>query len=203
MAAGSAGRDDPCPSSTSPRLRRAAIAGTALNNARDLARHAERLGYKRFWMAEHHSMPGIASAATAVALVPCRGRDQHDPRRRGRDHAAQSFAPAGRRTIRHARGAVSRPDRPRARPRAGDRPGGRLRHAAQPRVAMPANFPRDVVELMALFRPPRARPAGARHPRRGHGHPGLDPRIEPVRRRARRPPRACPMPSLRTSRRNR
>ncbi|MEO7504878.1 MAG: LLM class flavin-dependent oxidoreductase [Sphingomicrobium sp.] len=44
-------------------------AGIALNNARDLARHAERLGYKRFWMAEHHSMPGIASAATAVALA--------------------------------------------------------------------------------------------------------------------------------------
>ena len=44
-------------------------AGTALNNARALARHAERLGYNRFWMAEHHSMPGIASAATAVALA--------------------------------------------------------------------------------------------------------------------------------------
>ncbi len=43
-------------------------AGTAFRNARHLARHTERLGYKRFWMAEHHSMPGIASAATAVAL---------------------------------------------------------------------------------------------------------------------------------------
>ena len=43
-------------------------AGGALRNARDLAQHAERLGYKRFWMAEHHSMPGIASAATSVAL---------------------------------------------------------------------------------------------------------------------------------------
>jgi luciferase family oxidoreductase group 1 len=40
----------------------------ALLNARDLARHAERLGFRRFWMAEHHSMPGIASAATSVAL---------------------------------------------------------------------------------------------------------------------------------------
>jgi len=44
-------------------------AGQALRNARDLARHAERWGYKRFWMAEHHSMPGIASAATSVALA--------------------------------------------------------------------------------------------------------------------------------------
>ena len=48
-------------------------AGIALNNARDLARHAERLGYHRFWMAEHHSMPGIASAATAVALAHVAG----------------------------------------------------------------------------------------------------------------------------------
>ena len=48
-------------------------AGVALNNARDLARVAERLGYRRFWMAEHHSMPGIASAATAVALAHVAG----------------------------------------------------------------------------------------------------------------------------------
>src|SRR3954464_7895534 len=44
-------------------------AGQALRNALDLARHAEGWGYRRFWMAEHHSMPGIASAATAVALA--------------------------------------------------------------------------------------------------------------------------------------
>lgn len=40
----------------------------ALLNSRDLARHAEQQGYKRFWMAEHHNSSGIASAATAVAL---------------------------------------------------------------------------------------------------------------------------------------
>jgi luciferase family oxidoreductase group 1 len=44
-------------------------AGQALRNSVDLARHAEALGYARFWMAEHHNMPGIASAATAVALA--------------------------------------------------------------------------------------------------------------------------------------
>ena len=44
-------------------------AGRALRNSAELAVHAERLGYRRFWMAEHHSMPGIASAATAVALA--------------------------------------------------------------------------------------------------------------------------------------
>ena len=44
-------------------------AGQALRNSADLARHAEALGYERYWMAEHHNMPGIASAATAVALA--------------------------------------------------------------------------------------------------------------------------------------
>jgi len=44
-------------------------AAAAFRNAADLAQHAERWGYHRFWMAEHHSMPGVASAATAVALA--------------------------------------------------------------------------------------------------------------------------------------
>ncbi|MBW6399785.1 LLM class flavin-dependent oxidoreductase [Roseomonas sp. HJA6] len=44
-------------------------AGQALRNSRDLARHVDALGFRRFWMAEHHNMPGIASAATAVALA--------------------------------------------------------------------------------------------------------------------------------------
>ena len=40
----------------------------ALRNSLDLARHVEELGYRRFWLAEHHNMVGIASAATAVAI---------------------------------------------------------------------------------------------------------------------------------------
>ena len=44
-------------------------AGQALRNSVDLARHAEALGFGRYWMAEHHNMPGIASAATSVALA--------------------------------------------------------------------------------------------------------------------------------------
>jgi luciferase family oxidoreductase group 1 len=44
-------------------------AGQALRNSIDLAGHAERLGFNRYWMAEHHNMAGIASAATAVALA--------------------------------------------------------------------------------------------------------------------------------------
>jgi luciferase family oxidoreductase group 1 len=43
-------------------------AGQALNNARDLAAHAERFGYHRIWVAEHHNMPTVASAATAVVI---------------------------------------------------------------------------------------------------------------------------------------
>lgn len=43
-------------------------AADALRNTVDLARHAERRGYRRFWVAEHHNMPGIASAATAVVI---------------------------------------------------------------------------------------------------------------------------------------
>ena len=42
---------------------------TALANAADLAAHAEALGYHRYWVAEHHAMPGIASAATSVVLA--------------------------------------------------------------------------------------------------------------------------------------
>jgi len=40
----------------------------ALRNTRDLAQHAEKWGYRRFWLAEHHNMVGIASAATAVVI---------------------------------------------------------------------------------------------------------------------------------------
>ena len=41
----------------------------SLTNTLALARRAEALGYKRFWLAEHHSMPGIASAATSVVIA--------------------------------------------------------------------------------------------------------------------------------------
>ena len=40
----------------------------AYRNTLDLARHAERWGFTRFWLAEHHNMPGIASAATSVLI---------------------------------------------------------------------------------------------------------------------------------------
>ena len=42
--------------------------GDALRNTIDLARHADRLGFTRYWLAEHHNMTGIASAATSVVI---------------------------------------------------------------------------------------------------------------------------------------
>src|SRR2546429_9471729 len=46
-----------------------ATVGEALRNSLDLARHVERLGYSRQWVAEHHNMPGIASSAPAVLIA--------------------------------------------------------------------------------------------------------------------------------------
>jgi luciferase family oxidoreductase group 1 len=49
-------------------IREGDTAADAFRNSLDLARHAERWGYRRFWLAEHHNIPGIASAATAVVI---------------------------------------------------------------------------------------------------------------------------------------
>src|SRR5688500_16834654 len=52
------------------------VGGTAaesFRNSLDLARHAERWGYHRFWLAEHHNIPGIASAATSVLIAHVAG----------------------------------------------------------------------------------------------------------------------------------
>src|SRR3546814_8987134 len=48
----------------------------ALANAADLAAHAERLGYKRYWVAEHHGMPGIGSAATSLVIAHAGARSE-------------------------------------------------------------------------------------------------------------------------------
>src|SRR3954449_2380730 len=49
-------------------IRRGGTAAEAFRNSLDLARHAERRGYNRYWLAEHHNLPGVASAATAVVI---------------------------------------------------------------------------------------------------------------------------------------
>ncbi len=50
------------------RIREGSDAATAIRHSRDLAAQAENWGYTRFWVAEHHNAPGIASAATAVVI---------------------------------------------------------------------------------------------------------------------------------------
>jgi len=49
-------------------MRQGGTAAEAFHNTLDLARHVERLGYKRFWLAEHHNIPGVASSATSVLI---------------------------------------------------------------------------------------------------------------------------------------
>lgn len=51
-------------------------AAQALRNTIDLAQHAERWNYHRYWLAEHHNMPGIASAATSIVIAYVAGATQ-------------------------------------------------------------------------------------------------------------------------------
>ncbi len=127
-------------------------AGQALRHSLDLARHAEAFGYRRFWMAEHHNMPGIASAATAVALA----------------HVA-----AGTKTIRVGAGGIMLPNHAplliaeqfgtlaalhpgRIDLGVGRAPGSDQIAARAMRRNLAADvddFPRDVMELMDYFQP--------------------------------------------------
>jgi luciferase family oxidoreductase group 1 len=128
-------------------------AGQALRNSLDLARHVERLGYRRLWMAEHHNLPGIASAATAVALA----------------HVA-----SGTTTIKLGAGGIMLPNHApliiaeqfgtlaalhpgRIELGLGRAPGSdqlTLRAMRRNLLADDNQFPQDVVELMAYFQPP-------------------------------------------------
>ena len=65
----------------------------SFRNTLDLAQHAERWGFQRYWLAEHHNMPGIASAATSIADRACGRRDQ----RRSASAPAASCCPTTRR----------------------------------------------------------------------------------------------------------
>ena len=127
-------------------------AGRALRNSLDLARHVEALGYRRYWMAEHHNLPGIASAATAVALA----------------HIA-----AGTSTIRIGAGGIMLPNHAplviaeqfgtlaalhpgRVELGLGRAPGSDQVTARAMRRNLSADvdeFPQDVVELMGYFQP--------------------------------------------------
>jgi luciferase family oxidoreductase group 1 len=129
-------------------------AAGALRHSLDLARHAERFGYHRYWLAEHHNMPGVASAATAVVI----------------GHVA-----AGTSTIRVGAGGIMLPNHAplliaeqfgtlaslfpgRIDLGLGRAPGSdqAAAHAMRRTLASdPEAFPRDVAELMAYFAPVR------------------------------------------------
>jgi luciferase family oxidoreductase group 1 len=127
-------------------------AADALRNSLNLAQHAERLGFRRYWIAEHHNMPGIASAATAVVIA----------------HLA-----AGTRTIRVGAGGIMLPNHAplvvaeqfgtleslfpgRIDLGLGRAPGTDPNTARALRRTLASNpeaFPADVVELMSYFQP--------------------------------------------------
>jgi luciferase family oxidoreductase group 1 len=127
-------------------------AAQAFRNSRDLAQHAERWNYKRFWLAEHHNMPGIASAATAVVI---------------------GYIAGGTRTIRVGSGGVMLPNHAplviaeqfgtleslyegRIDLGLGRAPGTdqrTMRALRRDLAATEENFPHDVMELLALFGP--------------------------------------------------
>jgi luciferase family oxidoreductase group 1 len=130
-------------------------AADAFRRSLDLAQHAERWGYRRYWLAEHHGMPGIASAATAVVI----------------GHVA-----AGTSTIRVGAGGIMLPNHAplviaeqfgtlaslfpgRIDLGLGRAPGSdQLTTRALRRNPLAADtFPDDVVELMGYFRPPHPR----------------------------------------------
>ena len=158
-------------------------AAQSFRNSRDLARHAERWGYRRFWLAEHHSMPGIASAATAVLIA----------------HVAE-----GTSTIRVGAGGIMLPNHAPlviaeqfgtlaslfpGRIDLGLGPGAGVGSGDGPRAAAQSRFQRRPVPARrgradGLFPPSAARPAGARRARRRARRAGVDPRLEPVRRPA-------------------
>ena len=94
----------------------------ALNNSRDLGGHAERLGFERYWLAEHHNMPGIASAATAVAIAHVAGGTSTIRVGAGGIMLPNHAPSRHRRAVRDSRVTVSRTHRPRHRPRTWHRP---------------------------------------------------------------------------------
>jgi alkanesulfonate monooxygenase SsuD/methylene tetrahydromethanopterin reductase-like flavin-dependent oxidoreductase (luciferase family) len=136
------------------RVREGSDRRAALDDARAAGAARRGLGYTRFWVAEHHNMPD-GHHGRHLARDPAHRRGhQHDPRRRRRDHAPEPRAVRDRRAVRHAGHAVPRPHRPRARPRAGHRPGSRcVRCAATPGAA--DTFPQDVLELQMFLGPVR------------------------------------------------
>ena len=95
----------------------------ALAATTQLAQTADRLGYTRYWVAEHHNMPSVAATSPPVLIAHLAAHTIADPARLRRRDAAQPRAAGRRRAVRSARGGASRPHRSRHRPGAGLRSG--------------------------------------------------------------------------------
>src|SRR5690242_12663410 len=126
-------------------------AGQALRNSLDLARHVEALGYRRYWMAEHHNLPGIASAATAVALAHVAGGTRHIRIGAG-GIMLPNHAPL---MVAEQFGTLAALHPGRVELGLGRAPGSdqlTLRAMRRNLLAGPDQFPQDVVELMHYFK---------------------------------------------------
>ncbi len=126
-------------------------AGHALRNSLDLARHVEALGFHRFWMAEHHNLPGIASAATAVALAHVAAGTDHIRIGAG-GIMLPNHAPL---VIAEQFGTLAALHPGRVELGLGRAPGSDqiTAHAMRRNLTGGEEFPQDVVELMAYFQP--------------------------------------------------
>jgi len=124
----------------------------ALANCVDLAQHAERWGYRRFWLAEHHNMTGIASAATAIVIGHVAGQTTHLRVGAG-GIMLPNHAPL---MVAEAFGTLETLYPGRIDLGLGRAPGTDQATAQALRRTLnsdPDAFPRDVVELLAYFRP--------------------------------------------------
>lgn len=143
-------------------------AGDAIRNTLDLARHAEGWGYHRFWLAEHHNMPGIASSATAV-LIGLVAQATRRMRIGAGGIMLPNHAPL---TVAEAFGTLATVFPDRIDLGLGRAPGGDgavIR--ALRRDAMADSFPRDVVELLEYLGPARDGAAVRAHPGEGTAVP--------------------------------
>ena len=127
-------------------------AGQSLRNSLDLARHVEALGYRRYWMAEHHNLPGIASAATAVALAHIAAGTSRIPIGAG-GIMLPNHAPL---MVAEQFGTLAALHPGRVELGLGRAPGSdqlTMRAMRRNLLAGDDQFPRDVVELMGYFQP--------------------------------------------------
>ncbi len=137
----------------------------------DLAVAAERLGYRRYWLAEHHGLPGLADPCPEILLARIAAATSTHPRRDRRHHAAVLQPVQSGRSVPDAGDAVSRTRRPGRRPRARrrhpDRAGDdRRRLSRRAGICRPDPGSRRLHERLAARRASvsrRARAARVRH----------------------------------------